>query len=124
MYEYQSKKIKDDMELRRVCRKATSYFVGSFMQEMIIRRREWENPGTKTAFVVSFHDAYCAWDEECRIDRTRNRINCMIRIIESGMVEDALRYVLDANDLKMDIPEAKENAQETLSLIRAGKLKY
>lgn len=43
MYEYESKKIKDYFELKDVCRKANSYFVGSFMLEMIMRRKEWEN---------------------------------------------------------------------------------
>ena len=49
-HEYESKKIKDYFELKDVCRKATSYFVGAFMLEMIMCRKEWENPETKTSF--------------------------------------------------------------------------
>lgn len=124
MYEYESKKIKNHFELIDVCRKATSYFVGSFMIEMIMRRKEWENPETKTAFIESFHKEYFDWDDKCTISRTRNRVNLVIRIIESGLVEDALQYVLDSNDRKMNIPEAKENAEYTLDLIKSGKLKY
>ena len=124
MYRYESKKIKNNFELKDVCRKATSYFVGSFMLEMILRREEWENPDTKTAFIESFHQEYFAWDDKCGIAGTRNRVNCVIRIIESKMVEDALQYVIDSNDRKMDIPEAKENAKETLARIKSGKLKY
>ena len=48
----------------------------------------------------------------------------MIRIIESRMVEDALQYVIDSNDRKMDIPEAKENAVETLARIKSGQIQY
>ena len=104
MYEYESKKIKDYFELKDVCRKANSYFVGSFMLEMIMRRKEWENLETKTFFIESFHKEYFAWDENCKIERARNRVNAVIRIIESGMVEDALQYVIDSNNRKMDIP--------------------
>lgn len=124
MYEYESKKIKNYFELKDVCRKATSYFVGSFMLEMIMRRGEWENPETKTAFIESFHKEYFAWDDKCTVSKTRNKVNLVIRIIESRMVEDALQYVIDSNDRKMDIPEAKENAVETLARIKSGQIKY
>ena len=119
-----SKPIKNHFEMIDVCRKASSYFVGSFMLEMIKRRNEWENPATKAEFVESFHRSYFAWDETCSVERTRNRINCLIRIIEAKRVEDALQYVIDSNPEKMDIPEAKENARVTLELIRSGKLTY
>jgi len=124
MYEYESKKIKNYFELKDVCRKASSSFVGSFMLEMIKRRKEWENPETKMAFVESFYNEYFAWDDECTLERTKNRVNCVIRIIESGMVEDALQYVIDSNSKKIKVPEAKENAKVTLELIQSGKLDY
>ena len=124
MYDYTPKKIRNHFELKDVCRKATSYFVGSFMLEIIMRRKEWENSETKTAFIESFHNEYFAWDAKCTVSKTRNRVNLVIRIIESRMVEDALQYVIDSNDLKMDIPEAKENAVETLARIKSGKVKY
>lgn len=124
MYEYQSKEIKNYFELKEVVRKATSYFVGSFMLEMIMRRNEWENPETKTEFVKSFHQEYYGWDERCNEKLTRDKINCVIRIIESGMVEDALQYVIDGNDIKLRIPEVKECAEKTLSLIKSGKINY
>lgn len=124
MYEYESKMIKNHFELKEICRKATSYFVGSFMLEMIMRRSEWENPATKTAFIQDMYDQYFAWDEACSIAQIRNRVNCVIRIIESGLVEDALQYVIDSNPRKMDIPEAREAAEITLARIRSGKLQY
>lgn len=119
-----SKPIKNHFEMIDVCRRATSYFVGSFMLEMIKRRNEWENPATKAEFIESFHQMYFQWDENNSIEQTRNRVNCVIRIIEANRVEDALQYVIDSNPRKMDIPEARENARVTLELIRSGKLTY
>lgn len=119
-----SKEIANHFELIDICRKASSYFVGSFTLELIKRRSEWENPETKTKFIESFYQEYFAWDENITADKVRNKVNCVIRIIESHRVEDALQYVIDSNDLKMDIPQAKINAQETLKLIQSGKLEY
>ena len=124
VYEYQSKKINKSFELKYIIRKATSYFVGSFTLEMLMRREEWENPETKTAFIESLHQEYFAWDERNTLAQTRNKVNCVIRIIESHMVEDAMRYIIDANDKKLGIPEVKECAEDTLARIESGKLKY
>lgn len=119
---HMSKPIKNHFELKDVCRKATSYFVGSFMLGFIVQRKLWETPETKTKFIEDFHKEYCCWDDHATIERTRNRVNCMIRIIESNLVTDALQYVLDADDSKLDCPQAKENARDTLRLIEAGRL--
>ena len=118
-----SKEIKNYKELEQVARKATLYFL-TFIKEIILYRKEWENPKTKTAFIERFHNEYFAWEENCSIDRTRNRVNCAIRIIESHMVEDALEIVINSNEAKMDIYEARINAIETLEEIKSGKLKY
>lgn len=119
MYEYQSKKIETLEELEDVCRKTTSYFVGSFMLEMIVKRKEWENPETKNAFVdYMFTEYLYHWPKS----RVRNRINLMIRIIESNMVEKALEYVAGANPHKLDDPEIIKYAEDTLNMIKTGKL--
>lgn len=124
MYEYESKPIENYFELKKICGRATSYFVGSFMLEMIKRRSEWENPESKNAFIADFHETYFSWDPKSNITQTRNRVNCVIRIIESHRVEDALRYVIQANDIKLGSAGAKENAKETLALIETGELSY
>ena len=124
MCERRSKKINNYFELKDVCRKATSYFIGSFMLELLVRQDEWKNPKTKNEFIKTFHQEYFAWDDNSSLEKTRNKVNCAIRIIESHMVEDALGYVINSNPLKMDIPEAKENAEYTLSLIKNKELKY
>ena len=119
MYEYQSKKITTYKELESVCRKATSYFIASFMLEMIMRRKEWENPATKTAFIESIHSQYL---DHWPIERIRSRVNCMIRIIESDMIIPALEYVTRANDSKLDDPSLKSYATEIIRMIDTGKL--
>ena len=124
MYEYESKEITSYKELMEIYRKATAYFIGSFTMEIIKRREEWENPATKTAFIESFHKEYFAWDENWSISRTRNRVNCVIRIIKSHRVEEALELVINSDDMKMGIIEAKINAQATLEYIKSGKLIY
>ena len=118
-----SKEIQNYFEMVDVCRKASSYFVGSFMIELLMRRAEWENPKTKMAFIQDFHNNYFAWDEDWSIDVTRNKVNCVIRIIESGYTKKALEYVLRANDKKLLIPQAKINAEETLAMIASGEIK-
>lgn len=117
-----SKEIENHFDLKEIIRKATSYFVGSFTIEIMIRQSEWENKATKTEFIKDFHERYFSWDENATIEKTRNKVNCVIRIIESGRVEDALQYVIDSNDKKMDIMQAKENAMKTLDLIRSGEI--
>lgn len=103
MCEHRSKKINNYFELKDVCRKATSYFIGSFMLELLVRQDEWKNPKTKNEFIKTFHQEYFAWDDNSSLEKTRNKVNCAIRIIESHMVEDALGYVINSNPLKMDI---------------------
>jgi len=51
----------------------------------------------------------------------RNRINVAIRIIESGMVEKAMEYVLERNDNNMDCAESKVNAQYLLDCLKRGE---
>ena len=53
----------------------------------------------------------------------RNKINIIIRIIESDMVVQAMEYVLKANSRKLDVPEIKENAKLVLEHLENGKLK-
>ena len=119
-----SKIIRNNFEAKDVCRKATSSFVGVFMLEIIKRRNEWENPKTKTKFINDFHEEYFAWRDGWTIDKTRNRVNCVIRIIESRKVEPVLEYIANGCESKMALPEAKEYAKTLLELIGNGNLSY
>ena len=116
------KKINNHFELKDVCRSAALWYVGSFMLEHIMRQDEWSNPETKEQFIKHMYNEYEGIDDD--ISGTRTRVNCMIRIIESGLVEDAMQLVLDANIQKLGIPEAKENAQAVLDGLKSGKYTY
>lgn len=114
-----SKPIGSTLELIDVCRTAGLWYVGSFMLELLMRREEWEDPARKNAFVEDMHREYNA---DSHVEGTRVRINAMIRIIESGRVEEAMELVLAANDAKLGCVESKENAAAVLKLLRAGNV--
>ena len=116
------KKINNHFELKDVCRSAGLWYVGSFMSEFLEKRDEWENPDTKEEFIkYMFREYGAASDND--ISGTRTRVNCIIRIIESNLVIDALNMVLQANDNKLGCDESKVNAQWTLDAIASGELK-
>ena len=116
-----SKKIESYSQLIDVCRSAGLWYVGSYMIEFLVKRKEWENPETKNDFVKYMFDEYGGADND--ISGTRTRVNCVIRIIESGYVVDALNLVLQANDNKLGCDQSKINAKLTLDAISKGKLK-
>ena len=118
-----SKQIKDNYELRNVCRSAGLSFIGSFMGEFLEKREVWSNPDTKLQFVGYMYSNYAknGWDDD--IAGTRTRVNCIIRIIESNKVEEALNLVLSANDNKLGCNESKINAQLVLDGLKNGLYK-
>ena len=117
------KKIETYAELVRVCKSVGLGYLGSFMMEFLEKKEMWSNPETKGHFMAFMRTEYDWCDSE---SSTRTRINCMIRIIESGpkMVNDALDMVLDTNDHKLDVPEAKINAQMCKDMLASGELSY
>ena len=118
-----SKQIKDNYELRNVCRSAGLSFVGSFMGEFLDKREMWSNPDTKEQFIAYMYSNYSqgGWDND--IKGTRTRVNCVIRIIESNKVVEALELVLNANDNKLGCSESKINAQFVLDGLQNGLYK-
>lgn len=118
-----SKKISNYFELKYVCRSAGLWFVGSFMGEFLSKRGMWSDSEMKPEFIgYMWREFMNGIDSD--ITGTRTRVNCVIRIIESKMVKDALGLVLEANDEKLDCPESKINAQETLDNIKTGKYEW
>ena len=118
-----SKQIKDNYELRDVCRSAGLSFIGSFMGEFLDKRDIWSNPDTKKQFIAYMYSQYAqsGWDND--ITGTRIRVNCVIRIIESNKVLEALNLVLEANDNKLGCPESKINARFILDGLKNGSYK-
>ena len=114
-----SKKIKNYFELKDVCRSAGLWYIGSFMMEFLDNREMWENKDTKQQFIAYMHNKYEGTDRDFL--GTRTRVNCIIRIIESGYVKDALKLVLQANDNKLGCDESKINAQFLLDAFERGE---
>ena len=109
-------KINNYGELKEIIRSAGAWFIGAFIIEVIDNYGETRNSKTKRDFIESFHEEYCQWIES---EQLRNRINCLIRIVESNMVIDALEYITDrANTDKINCDEAIENARILLSQIK------
>jgi hypothetical protein len=113
------KTIKNYSELLSVCKSAGLWYVGSFMSEFLDHKDMWENKETKGKFIAYIYKEYGGGDSD--ITGTRTRANCVIRIIESKKVKEALNIVLEANDLKLGCAESKINAKETLEEIESGK---
>ena len=115
-----AKKIESYSQLIDVCRSAGLWYVGSYIGEFL-RNDKWRSPDTKEEFIKYMYKEYGAGDRD--ISGTRTRVNCLIRIVESGYVIDALNLVLEANDSKLGCYQSKINARSTLDLIETGKLK-
>ena len=115
------KTIKDYSELCKVCKSVGLWYVGSFMIEFIDKKHLWENPETKHQFITYMSSEYDFGDS---LSGTRTRINGMIRIVESRMVEKALEMVIEANEIKLGCEESKVNAKYCLELLESGKLSY
>ena len=115
------KEIKNYSELCRVCKSVGLWYVGSFMIEFINKKHLWENPETKHQFITYMLGEY---DFGNSLSSTRTRINGMIRIVESRMVEKALEMVINANKIKLGCEESRVNAEYCLELLDSGKLTY
>ncbi len=112
--------LKNDDDLKDVIRTATVGFVGCFMGCII---RDFEKLQDKTSKTTYIRELYKECDSWARDEYDmRNKVNILIRIIESNMVEQAMEYVLSANSRKLDIPDIKENARLVLEYLESGKL--
>lgn len=101
--------------------KAGAWFIGSFMMEFVENYEKFQDAVTKEEFIDYFFKEY----DVITADRHQlaNRINLVIRIIESGMVRDAMEYVLNTNDRKLGCDESKVNAQYLLDALESGEIK-
>jgi len=115
-----AKKTKNYAELLRILESASLWFVGSFMLEIIKCYDELRDPESKTKFINRFFHDYSSASETGDINQVRNKINCCIRIINSGekSIVAALETVIETNDKKLGCPESKENALYLLNLIK------
>lgn len=108
-------------DMKWAIEKAGAWFIGSFMVEFVDSYMEFQNKNSKTKFIEHFMEEYDVVTDD--INQLRNRINLAIRIIESGMVEDAMEFVLNTNDEKLGCDESKVNAQFMLDRLKSGESK-
>ncbi len=109
----------EDMEW--AIQKAGAWFIGSFMLEFVDNYEKFQDSVEKEKYIDYFYTEY----DSVTNDRHQlaNRINLAIRIIESGMVEDAMEYVLNTNDSKIGCDESKNNARCLLEALKSGESK-
>ena len=101
--------------------KAGAWFIGSFMVEFVDSYSQFQDKKKKADFISYFMKEYdVVTDNE---NQLRNRINLAIRLIESGMVEEAMKYVLNTNDDKLGCDESKSNARFMLDRLKSGESK-
>lgn len=112
--------LKNDDDLKDVIRTATVGFVGCFMGCIIHDFEKLQDKTSKTTYIRELYKECDSWARD-EYDM-RNKVNILIRIIESNMVEQAMEYVLSANSRKLDIPDIKENARLVLEYLESGKL--
>ncbi len=108
-------------DLEWAIQKAGAWFIGSFMCEFVDEYEKFQNKESKKEFIEYFFKEYDSVTED--IQQLRNRINLAIRIIESGMVKEAMKFVINTSDDKIGTTEAKINAQFLLDRLESGETK-
>ena len=112
--------LKNEDDLKDVIRTATVGFVGCFMGCIIHDFYKLQDKNSKATYISELFKECDSWARD-EYDM-RNKVNVLIRIIESNMVVQAMEYVLNANSRKLDIPDIKENARLVLEHLESGKL--
>ncbi len=106
-------------DLKEAIEKAGAWFIGSFMLEFVDNYEKFQDKASKSEYISYFMKEYSVVTDD--INQLRNRINLAIRIIESGMVVEAMEYVINCNDTNMKCEESKVNAQFLLDCLKDGR---
>lgn len=106
-------------EMKWAIEKAGEWFIGSYMIEFVDSYEKLQNSNSKTKFLEYFMKEYSCVTSDMK--QLRNRVNLAIRIIESGMVEETMEYILNTNDEKIGCEESKINAQFMLDRLKSGE---
>lgn len=109
-------------EMGRKIQTAGTWFVGSFMGEILLHYLECcDDVEKKLSFIEYMHKEY-GEALEYTYDTTKTKCYAVFSIIKEQKVVEALDYVLQSNDKKV-FDGGKENAQAVLDSIRDGKYK-
>jgi len=113
------KPLRNYADMKEAIEKAGAWFIGSFMMELIDNYEKFQERKTKTEYIHDFMEEYEIVTNN--MSSLRTRINRAIQIIESGMVKEAMEYVLNCNDEKLGCEESKVNAKYLLRCLENGE---
>ncbi|QGT99513.1 hypothetical protein SYNTR_0920 [Candidatus Syntrophocurvum alkaliphilum] len=118
--ELMDKKQISDKQFINCYRSAGLWFVALYMEAFILRINELKDSVSKTKFIEEiYNDGDNEFDKE--ISATRTRVNCLLRIIESGRAIEALEVVVNSK-LNKQFPEAVYEAEKLSRRIRNGEI--
>lgn len=110
-----------DKQFTNCYRSAGLWFVALYMEAFILRINELKDSVSKTKFIEEiYNNGDNTFDKD--VSATRTRVNCLLRIIESGRVIEALEVVVNSR-LKKQFPEAVYEAEKLLERISTGDIK-
>jgi len=100
---------------------AGTWFTGAFMEEILHNYSRINNDSARTSeFIKYMHEEY-GKNLDYKFDTTKTKCYAVLSIIREGCVLDALEYVIERNDKKVDAG-AKENAVALLNKIIANEI--
>lgn len=106
-------KINDDIK------SAGQSFLGLYLEDIIRRFSELQDSALKNKIIDEYYTKQYGFSDKHE-GGTRTRVNAAIRIIRADKVVYALNLI-DGSDPRV-VPEAVDNAKETLRKIQTGEL--
>ena len=113
--------INNQSELEEVIRSAGMWFIGTFMMEFVDSFECFGTKDKKNQFMDYFYNDYAE-----RLGTKKEalaKVNSALRIIESGLVKEAMEYVMGACEGSECEAEAKTAAKELLESLESGAVK-
>ena len=110
--------INNQSELEEVIRSAGMWFIGTFMMEFVDSFECFATKDKKNQFMDYFYNDYAE-----RLGTKKEalaKVNSALRIIESGLVKEAMEYVMGACEGSECEAEAKTAAKELLESLASG----
>ena len=113
--------INNQSELEEVIRSAGMWFIGTFMMEFVDSFECFATKDKKNQYMDYFYNDHFAGSGTKK--ELQEKVNAAIRIIESGLVKEAMEYVIGACEGSECEAEAKTAAKELLESLESGAVK-
>ena len=108
-------------QMTRKIQTAGTWFTGVFMGEILYNYSQINNDSVKTTeFIRYMHEEY-GKNLDYKFDSTKTKCYAILSIVRKGCVLEALEYVIESNDKKVDA-DAKENATALLNKISKNEI--